>query len=390
MTTCTRCLLTHQSPNVRFDDDGVCNHCATYEAHAHKLRDFDALRPLLHQRFDRVRGKQRYDALVGLSGGKDSSYVAYKLVREHGLTVLLMTYDNGFLTDYAKKNIAHIVEQLGQDHVFCSPSRPVHRAIYRSSLRLSGVPCVGCTLPGFLHAFKLAVDKDIPLLVHGRTRAQMFKGLAPGSTDPFLPMLSGGFRPYDPETARAQMLRMARKLGRTLRLFAPQPALRAELNRLFSPDLDKLQRMTEPPELIGYFLYEPYDEEGIKATLEQAIAWKRSDDDHLMGHDDCSVHAVAAYLHNVDYGYPILRPELSTMIREGDITRDAAQARLEREHCAVKLNEASLDALCEMTWFTPGRVLSHAHRISKAMVGLRAWLGVRNRFFPPGDLELMR
>lgn len=388
MPTCKRCLLNDLSPNVRFDAEGVCNHCTTYDQLGHGLRDFDRLRPLMLERFERVRGRFPYDALVGLSGGKDSSYVAYKLVREHGLKVLLMTYDNGFLTEYAKKNIRHIVRELGQDHVMCSPSRRVHRAIYRSSLRLTGVPCVGCTLPGFLHAFALAADRNIPLLVHGRTRAQMLKGLAPGATDPFLPMLEGGFEPYDPDRARLRLLQMAKRLIRTLRVFVPQPWLQAEVRRLFVPDIAKLRAMSNPPELVGYFLYEPYDEAAIKRILEAAIAWKRSESDNLMGHDDCQVHAAAAYLHQIDYGYPILRPELSTMIREGDISRQAAARRLAQETCAQHLDEVSMQALCEMTGFERERVLAYAKRVRLSLRALRVYVNVRSRVAPRAPLPL--
>lgn len=216
----------------------------------------------------------------------------------------------------------------------------------------------------------------------------MLKGLSPGSTDPFLPLLAGGFEPYDPASTRVRLLKIARKLVRTLRVFVPQPSLRTQVRELFLPDLKRLRAMPEPAELLGYFLYEPYDEERIKATLEEAIDWKRSEDDNLMGHDDCTVHPAAAYLHNIDYGFPIIRPELSTMIREGDITREAALLRLEAENCAVELDETSLHALCEMTGFGERQVMGYAQRTHRALVGMRTYLALRNRLFPRGDIAL--
>jgi len=388
MPTCSQCLLTHETLNVRFGPDGVCNLCSSYDAHRDTLRDFDRLRPLLHERFERFRGRRRYDALVGLSGGKDSCYVAHQLVRTHGLKVLLMTYDNGFLTDHARTNIARIVEGLGQDHVMCTPSPDLHRAIYRSSLWLTGVPCVGCTLPGFLHAFKLAVDEEIPLLVHGRSRAQMFKTLAPGSTDPFLATLEGNFETYDPEGARARMMTMSTRLARMMRVFVPQRRFRPDLDARFSANVRKLAEMPEPPELVGYFLYEPYDEERVKAVLEEAIGWRRGGG-HLMSHDDCSVHAAATYLHTLDYGYPILRPELSSMIREGDITREAAERRLDEETCAVELDERSMRALTAMTGWGSRRVQGCARRTGRVMRLVRAYVALRNRVRSPAQVGLL-
>jgi hypothetical protein len=117
---------------------------------------------------------------------------------------------------------------------------------------------VGCTLPGFLYAFKLAAEKNIPLLIHGRTRAQMLKGLSPGTSDPFIPMLAGNLRPYDTLAARRVIVTMAEKLVKAIKIFAPQPSLRHQIEGLFIPDLVKLRNMPVPPDIVGYFLYEPY------------------------------------------------------------------------------------------------------------------------------------
>jgi hypothetical protein len=301
-----------------------------------------------------------------------------------------MTYDNGFLTDHARQNIERIVDRLGQDHVIFTPPPPIHRAIYRSSSRFTGLPCPGCTLPGFLHALKLATERSIPLLVHGRTRAQMLKGFAPGSPDPFLSMLENAFHPYDEVKVRATTLSLARQLTRTLKVFVPQPSLKTGLRRLLLPDISRLRSLPDPPEIIGYFVYEPYDEESIKSTLEQAIDWRRTESDHLMGHDDCRVHPAAAYLHNQVYGYPILRPELGTMVREGDIARQAALNRLAQERCAVELDQESLSVLCEMTGFDAQRLIAHADRTRLAVRAIRKYLALRRTLLGSGEVPLFQ
>ena len=390
MKTCARCLLTGDTFNIAFDERGVCNHCTTYDRHVGVLGDFERLRPLLLERVERARGRSGYQALVGLSGGKDSSYVAYRLVVEHGLRVLLMTYDNGFLSEPARENITRVVQRLGQDHVFCTPSPAMHRSIYRSSVRWLGIPCPGCTFPGFLHAIKLATDHDIPLLVHGRSRAQMFKGLVPGASDPFLSYLDSNLMPYDAERARAFVLATARQLRRLLACFAPGRALRAEAAALFHPDLDHLAGLADPPEFVGAFLYEPYDEEHIKRTLEQELGWRRPPRDDLMGHEDCTVHPAAVYLYTSNYGFPILRQELSTMIREGHVTRADALARLAQETAAHELAAPAMATLEAMTGLELDRILASSRRTRRVLAALRharrlrhAVLGRRPLSLPP-------
>jgi len=75
---------------------------------------------MLARRFEKYRGKHQYDAVVGLSGGKDSTYVLCQIVNKYKLKVAAVTYDNGFLTDFAKESIKNTVNKLGvvvADHI---------------------------------------------------------------------------------------------------------------------------------------------------------------------------------------------------------------------------------------------------------------------------------
>ena len=67
---------------------------------------------LLRDRLDRFRDVGKYDCLVGFSGGKDSSYVIYRLRSHYNARVLAFTWDNGFLTDYARDNINRLVKEF--------------------------------------------------------------------------------------------------------------------------------------------------------------------------------------------------------------------------------------------------------------------------------------
>ncbi|QQL50851.1 N-acetyl sugar amidotransferase [Mucilaginibacter ginkgonis] len=103
---------------IVFDKDGVCNHVALYQEAIDKL-----LVPP-HEREERLKelvtkikadGRdQQYDCIIGLSGGIDSSYVAY-LVKKLGLRPLAIHLDNGWNSELAVRNIERIVKKLDLD-----------------------------------------------------------------------------------------------------------------------------------------------------------------------------------------------------------------------------------------------------------------------------------
>lgn len=106
-------------PRIRFDADGVCSHCREY---AHKVVDTAPTREEAHSILasyaERVReaGRQdEYDCVIGLSGGTDSSYLAYVVAKELELRPLAVHLDNGWDSKLAVRNIHGIVRKLNID-----------------------------------------------------------------------------------------------------------------------------------------------------------------------------------------------------------------------------------------------------------------------------------
>jgi N-acetyl sugar amidotransferase len=105
--------------DIFFDKDGICNHCYRYDQIVRPL----ILKPeekakKLELIIDEIKtaGKgRRYDCIIGISGGLDSSYVAY-LAWKHGLRAILVHFDNGWDSELAVKNIENIVTKTGFDY----------------------------------------------------------------------------------------------------------------------------------------------------------------------------------------------------------------------------------------------------------------------------------
>lgn len=115
---CTKCLMDTTDRDIKFDDNGVCNYCLDFEAKKPKFTFTDKeeqknLEKLAAQIKKDKKGK--YDCIIGLSGGVDSSYVCY-LAWKLGLSPLCVHFDNGWNSEVAVNNIKKILNRTGFDY----------------------------------------------------------------------------------------------------------------------------------------------------------------------------------------------------------------------------------------------------------------------------------
>lgn len=116
---CSRCIMDTTDPNIGFDDQGCCDYCNNYDGMIKPNWDTGVTGGhQLEQMADAIRqagqGKD-FDCIIGLSGGLDSSYVAYVAKEKMGLRPLLFHVDAGWNTDQAVGNIEKLVDGLGLD-----------------------------------------------------------------------------------------------------------------------------------------------------------------------------------------------------------------------------------------------------------------------------------
>jgi N-acetyl sugar amidotransferase len=111
---CSRCIFDDTFPSIEFDENGECNYCYSHD-------ELDEMYPIGFEGMKRLMilfkeikesGKNNpFDCVVGLSGGKDSSYLLHIVVKM-GLRPIAVHYDNGWDTQLAKRNIRRIIEIL--------------------------------------------------------------------------------------------------------------------------------------------------------------------------------------------------------------------------------------------------------------------------------------
>jgi N-acetyl sugar amidotransferase len=104
---------------ITFDEKGICNFCHQYDNVTTKDLYVDkGGEEMLNNLIEKIKkdGKNRqYDVLIGISGGVDSSYVAYLVKKVYGLRALAIHLDNGWNSELAVANVEHIVKKLDID-----------------------------------------------------------------------------------------------------------------------------------------------------------------------------------------------------------------------------------------------------------------------------------
>jgi N-acetyl sugar amidotransferase len=115
---CSRCIYDETTASITFDQDGVCNYCRQIER---LTEEYGTGGPIGQAKLDaiidevkRAGAGKRYDCVIGVSGGTDSSYLAY-LTKHWGLRPLAVHYDNTWNTAISTQNICKVLSALDID-----------------------------------------------------------------------------------------------------------------------------------------------------------------------------------------------------------------------------------------------------------------------------------
>jgi len=139
---CLRCIYDSKTPGISFDSSGVCNYCRQVDALAEMFgtgeeQGENALKEILGQIKKDGKGK-KYDCVIGVSGGTDSSYLLFKAI-EWELRPLAVHYDNTWNTALATENIRKVTACLNIDLYTYVIDNKEADDIFRAFL-LAGVP----------------------------------------------------------------------------------------------------------------------------------------------------------------------------------------------------------------------------------------------------------
>jgi len=313
MKRCTRCVLPETFPGIQFDEEGVCQYCRRMPAAAEQRA---AQKATLRARFEdlahQVHARPGYHCLMSWSGGKDSTYTLWLLKKQYDLNVLAFTFDNGFVSPTAFKNMRLVGENLGVDHVIVKPRFDLLRQIFVASLQPGMYPpralerassiCNSCMGLAKGIGLRMALEKNIPMLAYGWSPGQ-------------IPLASALFH------TNARMLRAMREAG-----LAPLEKVVGSEVSVYFPEERHLEGTTEFPYNVSLLAFLDYDEETALRCIEP-LAWERPQDTDPNS-TNCLLNSFANMVHVEQMGYHPYAMELAGLVREGYMSRQEALDRL--------------------------------------------------------------
>lgn len=298
---CVRCVMDTSDPEIVFDEAGVCNHCLVYQSRAkNELCTDEAGQARLARLVDEMQANGRgkdYDCVIGLSGGVDSSYVAYVVTKKLGLRPLAVHLDNGWNSELAVANIENIVKTLKIDLYTKVLDWNEFKNLQLSFLKAS-VP--NCEIP---------TDHAITSTLFRVAREQGIRHIISGSnfvTEAIMPPTWG----YDARDWR-HIKAIHREFG-SMRL--------KQFPRLTAVDfiMSILVRRIRFIPILNFF---PYNKQQVIAIIESELGWKNYGRKH--GESRFTRYFQEYYL-PVKFGYDKRRAHLSTLVNAGQISREKA------------------------------------------------------------------
>jgi len=171
MRRCAKCVLPETHETIAFDDEGVCNICRQQEVKRESI-DWDQRKRDLNDLIAAYRGKGDYDCLVPFSGGKDSTWTLYYLMKEYKLKPLVVRFDHGFLRPTVQRNTVRVLRKLGADFHDFTPNWKVVRKLMLQSFLEKGDFCWHCHTGIFSYPMRVAIRFQTPLIFWGEPSAE--------------------------------------------------------------------------------------------------------------------------------------------------------------------------------------------------------------------------
>ena len=323
---CKKCVLDSDIPGIDINKEtGLCHFCETYtplssQEKSEYLSKIDKL-------FKNYSGKDNYDVIYALSGGKDSSYTLYKLKKEYPfLKVLAVQFDNGFTSEDAIKNARKMCKITGCDYFQLTMEKEVLYDTFRKAAksydafpkfakyRASDI-CNVCITIIKQKLIEQAIIQKAPFIVFAFTAGQ--------SPNPIIE-LSPSFVRW----SRTLFEKQLQKIGVD------------DKDELFLIKSEVIKDMGEnAPSILHPLCLWDYSEDKVLETLLK-IGWE------LPGINDsnstnCTLNSFACYNHLEKYRFHPYAFDTAGLVRSGEMSREEGFEKINQELSKQLIEEAA-------------------------------------------------
>lgn len=337
-TLCRRCVLPHAPPDIVVDGSGLCSVCRAEAAATCAVPDGrDSLETDFTRILSKVRGKQRYDCLCMLSGGKDSTAALYYVVERYHLNPLVFTFDHGFVGEEALDVIHDVVRQLGVDHVYFRSGymREMFRQVVKSRSRASICPI--CSLWYMLKTYEIAARYEVPIIISGWTKGQT----------------SSSTRTVMTKCACNTNGEEYGSMVRDTRAFMEQAVRLVPRYQDFPQNMEGVlvaarKRYGSKATVLSPHWFLAVEPDEYVKILQDRLGWRFPRESYPKNTTNCRLNFLSTVLTVRNYGFSHYHIEASKMIRLGLLTREEALERLAFDFDPVILEEVLADLGCTL------------------------------------------
>ncbi len=318
MKRCTRCVLPETHETIVFDAEGVCNICRQQEFKQGKM-DWAAKKGELDELIASYRGKHEYDCIVPFSGGKDSTWTLYYLVKEYKVKPLVVRFDHGFLRPNVLENTKRVLRRLGVDFLHFTPNWKVVQKLMLQAFLEKGDFCWHCHTGIYAYPMWVAIRQNVPLIFWGEPSSEYT-----------------AYYSYDqPEEVDEKRFNRFINLGIT----AEDMLVRLEglvderdLKPYTYPPLKELRRIGYRSVCLGSFV--PWDVKKQSKIIHDELGWQGDEVEGVPpGYEyekiECYMQGVRDYIKYIKRGYTRPAHLASIDIRNGRLGRPEAMKMLE-------------------------------------------------------------
>lgn len=320
---CVRCIMDTSDPTISFDENGLCNHCRSFDQRIvnellppslaqRKLRELAERVPSmaeqrLHALLDEIKrvGKGKpYDCVLGLSGGVDSSYLVV-LAKKWGLRPLVTHLDNGWDSELAIKNVENLVKATGFDYYNYVVDWEEFRDLQVAYLRASVIDVEVVTDHAILALlYRTAQTRNIKFILMGTNMA----------TELVLPRKGWN---YQNKCDLVNLLAIHRRFGsKPLKTY---PTL-SMYERLYLQEISNIREVS-PLDFVDYNKLEAI------RVLEKEYGWRYYGGKH---YESVFTKFYQGYILPTKFGVDKRRAHLSNLVAAGLIRREEALEEIKK------------------------------------------------------------
>lgn len=318
---CKICNLPDNYPYISFNEDGVCNYCMTNKG-KYDYPGFEALKRDVDAILSQSDPNRKYDCVVGISGGRDSSYLLYFAKEVLGLNVLAVSIEHDFMTPQAKQNVKTIVGKLGVDIHYIknevlntSGRQCVQNWAKKPDIAMCATFCTGC---------RYGIKKLIPRFVREQG----------------IPLLLTGDTPFELMDYRVDLLCEGKAsntknkvIGYGKRLLK-NPSYLSSLKTLYYQFQDFVSwegaKKKSIPVRIQPFFYIEWKKEEVITKIEE-LGWSYNENFHSTWRSDCYINMLRQFFYKKKLGFNDMDVYYGDLLRNKEIEMPEALQHIEEE-----------------------------------------------------------